>query len=283
MTIHHDVLPNVVSRDEWLKARVALLEEEKALTKARDRLNTRRRLLPMVEVVERYEFEGAKGKAMLKDLFEGRRQLIVYHFMWLWKDGEPLERGCPHCSAWTDHIARGHLNHLHVRDTTLALVSRAPFSKIQPFRERMGWRVPWYSSSASRFNFDYHVSFDESTEPLTYNYRTKAEHEAKGTGYYLKGELPFDLPGISCFLRDGDRVYHTYSTYGRGGETVGGAYYFMDLTALGRQEPWEEPKDRSPGKGAPAGSAEIKYPDEYDDAESPRGERRAAAETGRHP
>jgi predicted dithiol-disulfide oxidoreductase (DUF899 family) len=258
-------LPRVALREEWLEARVKLLAEEKALTSARDRLNAERRRLPMVEMDQPYRFASPGGEASLRDLFEGRRQLIVYHFMWLWSAGEPRDLGCPSCSAWADHIARGHLQHLHQRDTSLALISRAPIARIEGFRQRMGWNVPWYSSFGSDFNFDFGVSFDQSHPPLSYNYRTKEDHEKAGTGYYLSSELPFDLPGISCFLRDGDRVFHTYSTYGRGGETVGGAYYFLDLTALGRQEEWEEPKGRATGAGAKAGSDKIRYPDEFGD------------------
>ena len=260
--------PRVVPQDQWLEARKALLDKEKALTHARDALSSERRRLPMVEVEQPYVFDGAQGKQSLLELFEGRNQLIVYHFMWLWEDGEPLDRGCPSCSAWADHIARGHLSHLHARGSTLVLVSRAPIAKILPFKARMGWDVPWVSSHASSFNYDYHVTFDEAVAPLEYNYRTPAEHERAGTSYYFSGKQPFDLPGLSCFLRKGDSVYHTYSTYGRGGETVGGAYYFLDLTALGRQEEWEEPKGRVTGLGAQAGSARILYPDEYAKAEA---------------
>ncbi|MGA7883917.1 MAG: DUF899 domain-containing protein [Terrimicrobiaceae bacterium] len=226
----------------------------------------RRRRLPMVRIEKDYVFEGPDGKASLLDLFEDRLQLIIYHFMWLWDAGEPLDKGCSSCSAWADHIARGHLTHLHARSTSLALVSRAPLAKIAPFKARMGWAVPWYSSFGSDFNYDFHVTLDESVAPLEYNYRTETEHEKAGTSYYLEGEQPFDLPGLSCFLRDGDKVFHTYSTYGRGGETVGGAYYFLDLTALGRQEDWEEPKGRATALGAEAGSDKILYPDEYEEA-----------------
>ncbi|MFW6192239.1 MAG: DUF899 family protein [Gemmatimonadota bacterium] len=221
-------LPEVVSREAWREARVALLEKEKELTRARDALNAGRRRLPMVEIRKDYVFEGPDGEAGLLDLFEGRRQLVVYHFMWLWDGDRPRDEGCPSCSAWADRISRGHLTHLHARETSLALVSRAPLDKIEPFRERMGWSLPWYSSSGSDFNFDFHVSFDESAAPVEYNYRTPAEHEEAGTDYYFRGDPPFDLPGLSCFLRDDGRVFHTYSTYGRGGEAVGGAHYFLD-------------------------------------------------------
>ena len=126
-------------------------------------------------------------------------------------------------------------------------------------------RCPWYSSLGSDFNYDFHVVVDESVAPLEYNYQSEAEHEQAGTAYYFEGEQPFDLPGTSCFICDGDEVFHTYSTYGRGGETVGGSYYFLDLTALGRQEDWEEPKGRATGLGATAGSAKILYPDQYEE------------------
>jgi predicted dithiol-disulfide oxidoreductase (DUF899 family) len=260
-------LPTITTRAEWLVARKQLLTKEKELTRRRDALNAERRRLPMVRIEKDYVFESPNGKASLLDLFEGRLQLIIYHFMWLWEDGEPLDKPCRSCSAWADHIARGHLTHLHARGTSLALVSRAPIAKIAPFKARMGWKVPWYSSFGSDFTYDFHVTLDESVTPVEYNYRTKAEHEQAGTPYYIEGEQPFDLPGLSCFLRDGDTVFHTYSTYGRGVETVGGflAYYFLDLTALGRQEDWEEPKGRATGLGAPAGSDEIVYPDEYEE------------------
>lgn len=146
--------PRVVTRGEWLEARKRLLVQEKELTQARDRLNADRRRLPMVLMEEPYVFHGPDGERSLLELFEGRLQLIVYHFMWLWADGVPLDRGCANCSGFVDELARGHLQHLHGRSTTLALISRAPIEKIVPFRERMGWSIPWYSSFGSRFNFD---------------------------------------------------------------------------------------------------------------------------------
>jgi predicted dithiol-disulfide oxidoreductase (DUF899 family) len=260
-------LPEVATRAEWLVARLKLLAKEKELTRARDALNAERRRLPMVKIEKDYIFEGPQGKVHLVDLFEDRLQLIIYHFMWLWDAGKPRDVGCPSCSAWADEIARGDLAHLHERTTTLALVSRAPFAKLDAFKKRMGWTLPWYSSFGSDFNYDFGVTIDESVAPLEYNYRSKAEHERAGTSYYFEGEQPFDLPGLSCFLRDGDQVFHTYSNYGRGGETVGGSYYFLDLTALGRQEDWEEPKGRSTGLGAKAGN-ETLYPDQYEEAEA---------------
>jgi predicted dithiol-disulfide oxidoreductase (DUF899 family) len=254
--------PQVVSREEWLRARAILLDQEKELTRTRDRLNTARRELPMVHIKKNYIFDSPDGPKSLLDLFAGRLQLIVYHFMWRWEKGEPLDNPCPGCSGWADEITRGHFNRLHSRNTTLALVSRAPLAKILPFKKRMGWTIPWYSSFGNSFNYDFHVTIDGSVAPVIYNYRTPAEHEAAGSSGYLEGEQPFDLPGLSCFLRKGNDVYHTYSTYGRGTETTGGDYYFLDLTALGRQEDWEKPDGRSADKNLPRPDLNP-YPDEY--------------------
>jgi predicted dithiol-disulfide oxidoreductase (DUF899 family) len=234
-------LPQVVSREEWEVARKALLAKEKELTRQRDALNAERRRLPMVRIDKEYVFEGPEGRVGLLDLFHGRRQLILGHFMFdpSWEDG------CPSCSAGADEISQGLLDHLHTRDTTLVEVSRAPLSKIEAYKKRKGWTFPWYSSYGSDFNFDFHVTLDESVTPLQYNYRSKAEHEQAGTGYYLQGDQPFEAPGTSYFLRQGDTVFHTYSTFARGAEQTGGSYYFLDLTVLGRQEEWEEPKGRA--------------------------------------
>jgi predicted dithiol-disulfide oxidoreductase (DUF899 family) len=264
MTTPKNDVPRVVSRAKWLEARKSFLDKEKELTRARDALNTERRQLPMVLVDEPYVFEGPHGKLSLLDLFEGRDQLMVYHFMWLWENGKPKELGCPSCSGFADQVSKGHLRHLHQCSTTFAFISRAPWQKIAPFKQRMGWPVPWYSSAESQFNYDYHVTLDESVAPVAYNYRTPAEHEKAGTAFFKDWKQPFDLHGMSCFLRDGERVYHTYSSYGRGTESTGGSYYFLDLTALGRQEEWEEPKGRSRALGAPAGSDSITYPDQQE-------------------
>ena len=234
-------LPQVVSRDKWLAARTELLAREKELTRQRDELNAERRGLPMVRIEKEYVFEGPDGKASLLDLFEGRRQLIVGHFMF----SPGWDKGCPSCSAGADEISNGLLKHLHVRDTTFVYVSRAPLAKIEAYKASKGWTFPWYSSYDSDFNYDFHVTLDESVTPVEYNYRTKAEHEQAGTSYYVKGEQPFEAPGRSCFLREGDSVFHTYSVYARGLETVGGSYYLLDETALGRQEDWEKPKGRA--------------------------------------
>ncbi|MFH5831974.1 DUF899 domain-containing protein [Halalkalibaculum sp. DA384] len=248
-------VPETVSREEWLKERKKLLKKEKKFTRLRDELNAERRRLPMVKIQKEYEFASADGKKTLLDLFEDLMQLIVYHFMF----DPDWDEGCPSCLAWVDHIARGHINHLHARSTTLALISRAPLDKITAFKKRMGWNMPWYSSFGSDFNYDFHVTQDESVKPVMYNYRDKATLEHLGQHYHTEGEQP----GISCFLRVDDTAYHTYSTYGRGGEQVGGAHYFLDMTALGRQEEWEEPEGRTTGLGVPAGSENILYPDEY--------------------
>jgi predicted dithiol-disulfide oxidoreductase (DUF899 family) len=234
-------LPKVVSREEWLVARKALLTKEKKLTRRRDALNTERRELPMVRIDKEYVFEGPDGKATLLDLFEGRRQLIVVHFMFNpeWDDG------CPSCSAGADEMSEGLLNHLHTRDTSLVYISRAPIAKIEDYKARKGWTFPWYSSFSSDFNYDFHVTLDASVAPVEYNYRTPGEHKRAGTSYYVEGDQPIEAPGRSMFLRDGDNVFHTYSTFGRGAEATGGSYYFLDLTALGRQEEWEEPKGRA--------------------------------------
>ena len=234
-------LPKVVSPQEWRAARVALLADEKAMTRARDELSTKRRKLPMVKIEKDYIFDTPDGKASLLDLFDGRRQLIVGHFMFhpSWEDG------CPSCSAGADEMSAGLLKHLHTRDTTFVYVSRAPLHKIEAYKARRGWTFPWYSSFDSDFNYDFHVTLDDSVTPAEYNYRTKQEHEQAGTSIYVEGEQPIEGPGRSCFLRFGNDVFHTYSVYARGLETIGGSYYMLDETALGRQEEWEKPKGRA--------------------------------------
>jgi predicted dithiol-disulfide oxidoreductase (DUF899 family) len=234
-------LPEVVSPAQWRAARVELLAEEKAMTHARDRLNAKRRRLPMSAVQKPYVFDGAGGKASLLDLFDGRRQLIVVHFMF-----DPAwENGCPSCSASADETSAGLIEHLNARETTLAYVSRAPLEKLEDYKARKGWTFRWYSSFGSDFNYDFHVTMDDAITPAEYNYRSAEEHERGGTGYYFDGEQPIEAAGISCFLRDGEQIYHTYSTYGRGSEPS--SYYWLDLTALGRGEEWEEPKGRAVG------------------------------------
>jgi predicted dithiol-disulfide oxidoreductase (DUF899 family) len=254
-------LPEVVPHETWLRARLELLEREKALTRERDALNAERRRLPMVEVTADYRFDGPDGEVRLNDLFEGRLQLVVQHVMY----GPDWDLPCRSCTAAVDEIARGHLNHLRARTTSFVLVSRAAYPKLAAFKERMGWRVPWYSSGGSTFSYDFHVTLDERVAPLQYNYRNPEEHARAGTEYYVSGTQPIELPGVSCFLRVGDRVFHTYSAYARGAE-VGTSNDFLDLTALGRQEPWEEPKGRTTGLSLQAGSPTLPYPDEYPEA-----------------
>jgi predicted dithiol-disulfide oxidoreductase (DUF899 family) len=212
----------VVSQGEWLTARKAHLANEKKFTKARDELSRQRRELPWVEVEKSYVFNGPGGRETLAELFGGRSQLVVYHFMF----GPDWEQGCPSCSLLADHFD-GAAVHLAQRDVTLLAVSRAPLPQIETFKRRMGWRFKWVSSFGNDFNRDYHVSF------------TKDELE-KGEAYYnyQMGRFPAEeAPGASVFYKDasGD-VFHTYSTYGRGLDMLIGAYHFLDLAPKGRDE-----------------------------------------------
>lgn len=234
-------LPEIVSEEEWIAARRVLLEREKAFTRERDRLNTERRQLPMVEVTTPYEFDGPAGPASLLDLFEGRRQLIVYHFMFHpeWEDG------CPSCTAGTDEIARGLIRHLNVRDTSYALVSRAPLVKLERWKASRGWTLPWYSTNDGDFSYDFGATIDASRGYDEFNYRTLDEYAAQGEESMQTADQPYDMPGRTCFLQFDNRVFRTYSVYARGLESTGGSYYFLDLTALGRQEDWEQPAGRA--------------------------------------
>lgn len=238
MTYNKIVIPEIVSREKWLEERVAFLAKEKELTRARDALNAERRKLPMVIIKKAYTFETEGGKASLQDLFDGRRQLIVYHFMFHRDTG----LGCVGCSHLADDV--GHLSHLHARNTTFVLISRAPLDEIQPFKKRMGWSIPWHSSFGSDFNYDFHATTDETVAPVEYNYRDKSTLEKLGQSYHVKGEQP----GISVFLRDGGTVYHTYSTYGRGMDLLVSTYNWLDLTPFGRGEGWGGMPDLE-GKG----------------------------------
>jgi predicted dithiol-disulfide oxidoreductase (DUF899 family) len=204
-------LPEVVSPEEWQAARERLLVKEKEATRASDALAAERRRLPMVRFDKDYVFEGPDGKVSLPDLFEGRRQLIVYHFMF--QPGAPgwPSAGCDGCSMFVDNV--GHLSHLHARDTSFALVSQAPIEKIEAYRRRMGWTMPWVSLAGNDFNADCGVT----------------------TGF-----------GLSVFLRDGDGVFRTYFTTGRGVEALGSNWTFLDLTPLGRQEDWEDSPEGRP-------------------------------------
>jgi predicted dithiol-disulfide oxidoreductase (DUF899 family) len=234
-------LPKIVSQEEWVAARKAFLVKEKEATKARDRLNTERRQLPMVEVTKPYELEGPAGTVPLLDLFEGRPQLIVYHFMF----HPEWEEGCPSCTAGTDELSPGFMEHLHVRDTTYAMASRAPLSKLEAWKAARGWDIPWYSTNDGDFSYDFGATIDASRGYDEFNFRTLDEYAAMGQESMKTSEQPYDMPGRTCFLQVDGRVFRTYSQYARGLESTGGSYYFLDLTALGRQEDWEEPKGRT--------------------------------------
>ena len=219
--------PKIVSQDEWVAARKQLLSKEKEFTRLRDKLSAERRELPWVKVKKNYVFDGPKGKEVLADLFDGRSQLIVYHFMF----GPEWKEGCPSCSFLADHID-GAAVHLAQRDVTLLAVSRAPLSHIETFKKRMGWRFKWVSSYGNDFNSDYHVSF------------TKDEM-AKGKVYYNYDmhEFPSEEgPGASVFYKDGSGdIFHSYSSYARGLDMLVGAYNYLDLVPKGRDEaelPW---------------------------------------------
>jgi predicted dithiol-disulfide oxidoreductase (DUF899 family) len=222
--------PPIASREEWLADRIQLLAQEKELTRQRDRVNAQRRRLPMVKIEKNYEFDTPTGKRSLLDLFEGRRQLIVYHFMF----GPDWEAGCPGCTGWVN--AQGDLSHLADRDTTFLLCSRAPLSKLEDYKANKGWNILWVSSFDSAFNYDFHVTLDEKVAPIEYNYKSKAQLAAESGSDDLAGERP----GLSVFFRIGDDVYHTYSTYARGGEGATDAISLLDLTPYGRQEDFED-------------------------------------------
>ena len=219
-------LPKITSREEWLEARERLLAKEKEATRVRDELRAERRALPMVEVEKDYVFEGPDGEASLLDMFEGRRQLIVQHFMF---DPE-WEDGCPSCTYFSEDL--GHLPHLHEKNTSFAVISRAPLRKIEAYKRKKGWTFPWYSSFGSDFNYDFRVTMDESVAPAEYNYRSAAEHRQAGMPWYTEGEQP----GVSVFVREGEKVFHTYSAFARGSEHLVSTAMFLDLTPLGRQE-----------------------------------------------
>jgi predicted dithiol-disulfide oxidoreductase (DUF899 family) len=230
--------PEVVPHGEWLSRRLELLQEEKELTRQMDRVNAARRRLPMVKLEKSYTFDGPNGKATLLDLFGDRRQLIVYHFMF-----DPAwEKGCPGCTGLVSEL--GDLSMLGQRNTSFVLISRAPLAKLEGFRKLKGWDRPWYSSFGSDFNYDFHVTLDESVRPAQYNYRSKAEMEALKLPYPTKGEQH----GLSVFFRIGDDVFHTYSTFGRGTESLTDSYALLDRTPYGRQEDFEHSPSGWPQK-----------------------------------
>jgi len=217
MTTHE-----VVSPEQWLEARRALLAEEKAFTRERDRLSQRRRELPWVKVDKNYVFRGDEGSLTLRDLFDGRSQLVVYHFMF----GPEWQEGCPGCSLLCDQVdgARQHFEH---NDVSFVAVSRGPIDKLRAYRERMGWKFRWVSSAAGEFNFDHHVSFPKGTREhgVFYNFNDRPDPEID------------ELSGVSVFYHDDDgTIYHTYSTYGRGGEMFLAVYGWLDVVPKGRNE-----------------------------------------------
>ena len=214
-------LPDIVDRKSWTRAHASLLQEEKELTRRATELAARRRRQPMLELETGHEFDGPAGRVRLPDLFEGRSQLLLYHF-WFPEDGEP----CTGCSMFTDQVSE--LAHLHARDTSLALVSRAPQDRIARYRDRMGWQVPWYTVVGDAFQ------------------------QARGTTEYFS---------LDVMLRDGDRVFLTHEVRSRGVESLGSVWTFLDLTAFGRQEEWE---DTPAGRPQTPTYAWWRRHDEYD-------------------
>jgi predicted dithiol-disulfide oxidoreductase (DUF899 family) len=214
--------PKVVSQEEWVAARKELLVKEKQLTRQSDALAAERRQLPWVKVEKKYVFDTSRGKKTLAELFEGRSQLIVYHFMF----APEWEEGCASCSILGDHVD-GSVTHLANRDVTLIAVSRAPVAKIEEFKKRMGWRFKWASSFGGEFNRDYHVSFtpeEVAKREMYYNFKKQSFPAEEG-------------PGVSVFFKNElGEVFHTYSTYGRGGEPMMVVYNYLDLTPKGRHE-----------------------------------------------
>ena len=232
--------PRVVSHEQWVTERVAFMAKEKELTRLRDELSRQRRELPWEKVAKPYVFDGPRGKETLAELFDGRRQLVIYHFMF----APEWEAGCPGCSFWADNF-NGIDIHLAHRDIAFLATSRAPLAKLEAYRRRMGWSFKWVSSGESDFNYDFSVSFDAvaaQSGTACYNYRTGAK---------VGGEMP----GVSVFYKDqnGD-IYHTYSAYSRGIDLLNGAYNYIDLTPKGRNE-----------DELPSPSAWLRRHDQYED------------------
>jgi predicted dithiol-disulfide oxidoreductase (DUF899 family) len=228
----------VVSREEWLSQRTALLAKEKDFTRLRDELSRQRRELPWVRVDKPYVFDGPKGKETLADLFENRSQLVVYHFMF----SPQADEGCPSCSFWADNF-NGIGVHLRQRDVSFVAISRAPLAKIEPFKKRMGWSFQWVSSGQNDFNYDYQVSF------------TPGEVSSEAVYNYAKRKVWEDLPGVSVFFKDrSGTVFRTYSSYARGIDLLNAAYNYLDLVPKGRDE-----------DGLPHTQAWVRYHDRYEE------------------
>jgi predicted dithiol-disulfide oxidoreductase (DUF899 family) len=231
--------PPIVSHDEWLGQRLKLLAHEKEHTKEYDRLNAERRRLPMVRIEKTYSFEGPNGALSLADLFEGQTQLIVYHFMF----DPSWAKGCSGCTGFVN--ALGDLSPLKDRDTTFVLVSRAPLEKLEAYKAEKGWKRAWFSSFGSDFNYDFHVTLDPQVAPVEYNYRNKEDTEtAVGHEVKMEGEAH----GLSVFFRMDDEVFHTYSAYARGVESLPDSNRLLDVTPYGRQQDFEESPEGWPQK-----------------------------------
>ncbi|MDQ6597699.1 DUF899 domain-containing protein [Bacillus salipaludis] len=214
----HKVLP----RNEWIEARKELLQKEKEFTKLRDELTQQRRNLPWEAVSKSYTFEGPNGNYSLADLFDGKSQLIVYHFMF----NPSWDQGCKHCSFWSDHYS-GMIPHLNHRDVSFVCLSRAPLEKLEAFKKRMGWTFPWYSSGNTDFNYDFQASFTEQ----------EVEDKRAFYNYTLQNPMSSDREGVSVFYKDEDGdIFHTYSTYARGIDMMNITYQFLDLVPKGRQD-----------------------------------------------
>ena len=230
-------LPRIVGRQEWLAQRKTLLEKEKELTRTRDRLNAKRRRLPMVKIEKEYLFDGPDGTVNLLDLFEGRRQLMVHHFMYF---DEP-DTFCHGCSTEADqNYSSRFFEEMHNHDLTVVAIARAPLSRIEEEKQKKGWKFPFYSSQGTDFNYDFQATH-KNGKNYTYNYGNAGNKE------WLK-EYEGDLPGKSVFLRHGQDIFHTYSAYTRGLEPVATYYNYLDLTPYGRQEEWENSPEGWPQK-----------------------------------
>jgi predicted dithiol-disulfide oxidoreductase (DUF899 family) len=241
--------PDIATREEWLAARKKLLAREREVTHLRDAVNAERRRLPMVKVEKDYVFEGPDGELRLLDMFEGRPQLYIHHFMWI----DAIDKGCPSCTMAADlTFTEKDRALLNAKGVTFAAVSRAPYASIARYNAEHGWTFPWYSSRDNDFSYDYHVTLDPKRTPIEYNYKSLDELHAAGFG---DDALRGDWPGASVFLRRGDDVFHTYSAFARGLDHSAPGYPFLDLTPYGRQETWED----SPA-GWPQGADAVGVP-----------------------